>query len=71
MEKLPIETAPKDRWIVLFGGKPDMIWHDGDAELPPAVVARWDDEREYWRFCSYDSGLYGEWENPTMWAELP
>ncbi len=74
-----IETAPKDgSWVLLFGGKPDCDF-DCDAARPPVVAARWIpteirttyDSPGLWRFCSYDSGYYGEWENPTHWMPLP
>ena len=73
----PIETAPKDgTYILLAGGEPDPIFSDGwDA---PMVSARWDTlDSGYnpsdtgWRFCSFDSGIYGSYSNPTHWRPLP
>jgi hypothetical protein len=71
----PIETAPRDgTWILIAGGKPGYGW-SGDAETTPAMVsARYQSSAgllgDYWQFAHYDSGYYGEWENPTHWMPL-
>ena len=75
LHRNPIATAPKDgTWVLLFGGEPDH-WYDDGADIPAAVVARWDDKSDpsqpEWRFASYDGGLYGTWHNPEAWAVLP
>lgn len=65
----PIETAPENEFVLIFGGEPDFYW-DGDKEdIPPAVVARRRGER--WTFAHYDGGYYGVWEDPTHWMPLP
>jgi hypothetical protein len=64
----PIETAPKDgTWVLLTGGDIDYGW---DGGFKPSVVSgQWADTR--WQFAWYDSGYYGEYENPTHWMPLP
>ena len=65
----PIETAPKDRWVFLRGGSPA---YDADEAgyIPPMVVARFSLERGRWHFAWYDGGVYGDYANPTEWAEM-
>jgi hypothetical protein len=79
MEWQPIETAPKDgTWVLMRGGYPDDAY-DSDEKQPPVVAARWIARQKrmmyqppgIWRFCSYDSGYYGEWHEPTHWMPLP
>jgi len=72
----PIETAPKDgTWVLLRSGDIDYGW-DGDTK-PPAVVGQYvvsEDPEEAsggWQFAWYDSGVYGEYDNPTHWMPLP
>lgn len=77
----PIETAPKDGTpILLWGGRPDsssdFIGFDTNTSTFPSetVVGWWEEYRPgagEWRYCSYDSGIYGEWEDPTHWTPLP
>lgn len=74
----PIETAPKDGTRILStGGRPDLHYDDFPETAPPpeAVVIWWNDNGQFdpagWRFCSYDSGYYGDWEDPTHWMPLP
>lgn len=72
MEWKTIGSAPKEHiFILLSGGKPGDQSYEEEDGVPPMVVGWWDANREIWRFCSYDSGVYGEWEDPTHWAELP
>lgn len=69
-----IESAPKDgSWILLTGGEIYYGWDppDEDDDKPPMVVAQWVKDGEGWQFAWYDSGYYGEYENPTHWAPLP
>jgi hypothetical protein len=61
------------RWLLLKGGKIDFSW-DGDTQ-PPMVVAQWttsswDGTKGKWQFAWYDGGYYGEYEEPTHWAEI-
>jgi hypothetical protein len=66
----PIDTAPENEWVLIRGGQPGYGW-DG-ADIPPMVVAltkRYDGE-VHWFFAHYDSGYYGEWDNPTEWLSL-
>jgi len=66
----PIDTAPENEWVLIRGGQPGYGW-DG-ADIPPMVVAltkRYDGEA-HWFFAHYDSGYYGEWDNPTEWLSL-
>lgn len=80
----PIETAPRDgTWVMVTGyempQKGDHYTSIGDwsaeGEAPVCVVAQFSDEGEdytYWRFCSYDSGIYGDAiRSPTHWMSLP
>lgn len=74
MEWQQIETAPTDgSWVLLTGGKIDYGW-DGDAK-PACVVGQWNVSRNIfrgeWHFAWYDSGYYGEYEEPTHWMPLP
>lgn len=82
MEWKPIETAPKDGTIVLLcGGEPDPLHHDSDEDHPERYTrpvtgwwgpeVEWVEENTIWRFCSFDSGIYGEYVNPTHWMPLP
>lgn len=67
----PIDTAPKDgSWILLTGGKDAQGW-DHDEPQPPMVVAQWASYAECWQFAWYDSGYYGEYDQPTHWLPLP
>ncbi|WP_160772828.1 DUF551 domain-containing protein [Alteraurantiacibacter buctensis] len=64
----PIETAPRDgTWVQLTGGQFDYGW-DGETQ-PPVVSAQFN--YNCWQAAWYDSGYYGEYENPTHWQPLP
>jgi len=68
----PIETAPKDHPILLYGGQPDHHHddnHDHVNSQPKHVVGWWG--HDTWRYTSYDSGFYGDWIDPTHWMPLP
>lgn len=71
----PIDAIPDElkdgRWLLLSGGHIDYGW-DGDSE-PPAVVAQFLPRalpEPSWQFAWYDSGYYGEYREPTHFAEL-
>lgn len=69
MEWLPIETAPRDgTWALLSGGTVYYGWDDDN--FPPAVCGH-HAESGKWYFAHYESGYYGEYENPTHWVPLP
>lgn len=69
----PIETAPKDGTFVLLCGGTGDYSSDRGWPFPPVVVAQWVNLplHKHWRYASYDSGYYGEVENPTHWMPLP
>lgn len=70
-----ISTAPKDgRAVLLFGGAPELDSdYSGEAFPSPMVAGWWEDDNQggSWRYCSYDSGYYGDWKKPTHWQPLP
>lgn len=78
-----ISTAPKDGTPILaYGGAAGYnsdygSWNPAPLRYPAPskYVVIWREgestERAIWRFCSYDSGYYGEWEEPTHWLPLP
>ena len=65
----PIETAPKDRNIMVSGGT--FSWDDGDGSFPlhEPKEATWDIYSEGWH------AVHGEgtniWIKPTHWDYLP
>ena len=78
----PIETAPRDgTWVLLAGG--ECEFHEESDNKGRVVTGRWtiefrsntrdplDEEFGCWQFAWYDSGVYGEYENPTHWQPLP
>lgn len=75
-----IDSAPLDGTPILAaGGHPDgssdySEWSEDDDNRiyshPSKVVVIWRDDIG-WRYCSYDSRYYGEWEDPTHWMPLP
>jgi hypothetical protein len=71
----PIETAPRDgTWVLLAGG--ECEFNEESDNKGRAVTARWTtefscrDTSGRWQFAYYDSGVYGEYENPTRWQPL-
>lgn len=70
----PIETAPKGgTWVLLTGGTIDYGWDGGE---PPTMVVgqalvHHKEGHTFYQFAWYDSGYYGEYENPTHWMPLP
>lgn len=67
----PIETAPKDGTAILLydpeaRGAP---WLDEDASYTsyPALVGRWDGDRQRWMLAHYDAFSY----KPIHWMPLP
>jgi hypothetical protein len=67
-----IDSAPKDgTWVMLTGGEVDYGW-DGDTK-PEIVVGFYKGTGTYdnWFFAVYDSGYYGQYENPKLWMPLP
>lgn len=71
MQWQPIATAPKNEtWVLLSGGRIEYGW-DREAK-PMAVVGQAVNGGESgWQFAWYDSGYYGEYEDPTHWMPLP
>ena len=79
----PIKTAPKDGTVILLrGGKIDPLYVDSAPDgmehlYERPVTGWWQDVHEFvcgdasWRYCLYDSGIYGEYEEPTHWAPIP
>jgi Lar family restriction alleviation protein len=72
----PIETAPRDgTWVLLAGG--ECEFNEESDNKGRTVTARWTNEFSHhdtsgcWQFAYYDSGCYGEYENPIHWQPLP
>jgi hypothetical protein len=78
----PIETAPRDgTWVLLAGGECES--NEESDNRGRVVTAQWTTEYRSnagdrpiadfgrWEFAYYDSGVYGEYENPTHWQPLP
>jgi hypothetical protein len=64
MAIFPIETAPKDRTVLLF--YPGNIDINDSAE--GWIEGSWDEQEELWE-CAV--GYLGDYNIPTHWAELP
>jgi hypothetical protein len=64
----PIETAPKDRSLLLFG---EMKPFDGLIGLDGPIIftGYWDSIDEAW--CSSGSTWLGPFYRPTHWQPLP
>jgi len=78
----PIETAPRDgTWVLLAGG--ECEYNEESDNRGRVVTAQWTTEYRSnagdrpiadfgrWEFAYYDSGFYGEYENPTHWQPSP
>lgn len=66
----PIETAPRDRLIMLYGlldPHPDDRFMYGGLDRPTRVTGYWDEIDEAW--CPNGSTSNGPWFKPTHWAE--
>lgn len=72
MEWQPIETAPKDKLILLFGlldPHPEDIGLHGNLDRPGRYTGYWCQLDEAW---SVAGGTWlGPWVNPTHWMPLP
>jgi hypothetical protein len=73
MEWQPIETAPKDRTIIVFGQPSDLILN-GDKlvtfKKPMACSACWDDIDQ--AFCVTGGSWLGPFVmDPSHWMPLP
>lgn len=70
----PIETAPKDGWILLTGGTLDDQRHEEEDFGKHPVVAKWVLEPMVgWLVADFDDG-YGlgvYYEGPTHWMLIP
>lgn len=68
----PIETAPKDRAILVCGG----TWTSDDGygdeyALDRPKIARWLDHKDGWHVGNGYAHDVEHWAAPTHWAELP
>lgn len=69
---LPIETAPKDGLILLYGllePHPDAAQLYGNLDRPTRVTGYWDEIDGAW--CPMGSTWEGPWFHPTHWQHLP
>jgi hypothetical protein len=77
-----IETAPRDgTWVLLAGGECEsneesdnrgrVVTAQWTTKYRSNTGDRWIDDFGRWQFAYYDSGFYGEYENPTHWQPLP
>jgi hypothetical protein len=68
-----IASAPRDgAWVQLTGGSIDYGWDEPD-DIPRSVSGQWVNSNTggRWQFAWYDSGYFGEYENPAHWMPLP
>lgn len=68
----PIETAPKDIWILLVHGSTDNTEKGHDflgSERSRMVTGKWIDED--WVVAGYDSFCTIDYNKPTHWQPLP
>lgn len=63
----PIDTAPKDKHILLFGMQRPMP--QLYAKIPQVFSGYWDNIDEAW--CSDGSTWEGPFYDPTHWMPLP
>lgn len=68
MEWQPIETAPKDRDVWLFGLA--EIWH-GSTPFECQAQGGWDPEEWRWMTTTFDDRGQILWIAPTHWMPLP
>lgn len=72
----PIETAPKNKWIMGLVDPDDYDFHwdygASDYDLPPPVMMAviWHEDDDCWRAYSKDGGYYGA-VDVTHWQPLP
>lgn len=66
----PIETAPKDGWILARGGTIENAFWEGEP-FPPAVAVRWLPEADCWLLSWCDGGSLLYYEGPTEWMPIP
>ena len=72
MEWQPIETAPRDRLILLFGlldPHPDDRELYGSLDRPTRVAGSWCELDEAW--CPMGATWTGPWFKPSYWMPLP
>lgn len=62
MEWQPIETAPKDRPLILLGYEPNIRM----KMIPHVHGGRWNDDRQAW-----DSGFVSGYTMITHWIPMP
>ena len=60
---LPIETAPKDRNILLWG----QYWSDEQGLMPTPLFGAWNGRTGRWE-CAW---MYWFGVRPTHWMEIP
>lgn len=65
----PIETAPKDRMILLGGGK----WGSGEEADSAIVTGHWREKTGRWisTLCECDNYFLDAESPPTHWMQLP
>ncbi len=68
-----MESAPKDRWILLKGGNMSDAWYGRDE--PPFTSAIWEPcgdsiADDGWACSCWDGDYRTYYENPTHWSEI-